>query len=68
MSIAEAAPPPIRKEALAALQVVPSILSADMARLGVQVEEVLDAGARIIQCDVMDGHFVPPITFGPIFV
>lgn len=45
--------------------VAPSILSADFARLGDQVREVMDAGARLIHCDVMDGHFVPPITFGP---
>jgi ribulose-phosphate 3-epimerase len=46
----------------------PSILSADFARLGSQVAEIMDAGARVIHCDVMDGHFVPPITFGPLIV
>src|SRR3954469_1805534 len=49
-------------------RVAPSILSADFARLGEQVELVMDAGARVIHVDVMDGHFVPPITIGPLHV
>ncbi len=48
--------------------VTPSILSADFAKLGAHVQEIMDEGCRVIHCDVMDGHFVPPITFGPMVV
>ena len=50
------------------IHVTPSILSADFSRLSEHVKSLMDEGCRVIHCDVMDGHFVPPITFGPMVV
>jgi ribulose-phosphate 3-epimerase len=50
------------------VRVAPSILASDFARLGEQVETVMDTGARVIHVDVMDGHFVPPISIGDLIV
>ncbi|GAA5215383.1 ribulose-phosphate 3-epimerase [Corallincola platygyrae] len=46
--------------------IAPSILSADLARLGEDVQRVLDAGSDVVHFDVMDNHYVPNLTFGPM--
>lgn len=47
------------------IEVVPSVLSADFARLADEIAEITSAGIRMVHLDVMDGHFVPNITIGP---
>jgi ribulose-phosphate 3-epimerase len=49
-------------------QIVPSVLSASFAHLSRDVKVVQDAGAQSVQIDVMDGHFVPNITVGPVVI
>jgi ribulose-phosphate 3-epimerase len=48
------------------IELAPSILSADFARLGEQVRAAEEGGAAVLHVDVMDGHFVPPLTIGPL--
>src|SRR4051812_29164497 len=54
------------REWVRTVEVEPSLYAADFARLGEQVESLLRSGARIFHFDVGDGHFVPPVTIGPV--
>jgi ribulose-phosphate 3-epimerase len=52
--------------ARAGREIEPSIYAADFSRLGEQLRRLLDAGARVFHFDIGDGHFVPPVTIGPV--
>jgi ribulose-phosphate 3-epimerase len=54
------------REWVSGVEVEPSLYAADFARLGEQIEELLEAGCRVFHFDVGDGHFVEPVTIGPV--
>lgn len=60
--------PPVNDDLVTTYQLAPSILSADFSCLGDDIRRVMDEGVRVIHVDVMDGHFVPNITIGPVVV